>query len=77
MRVLRVMVLGLVCLAASACTSAQPQRLEDTCQFQPCVCADERAAFWQLGDKKPLAWRQNGEPYCPPGYGLKLTGETK
>lgn len=60
-------------LAAAACSGTPPPPLEDVCQFRACVCADEKAAFWQLAEKTPLLWRQNGRAYCPPGYVLRQT----
>jgi hypothetical protein len=62
-------------LVAASCSGTPDPSLEDLCQFRGCVCADEKAAFWQLADKKPLLWRQNGRPYCPPGYALRQSGE--
>lgn len=70
----RIVTAGLA-LALAACSGTQPPPLEDVCQFRACVCADEKAAFWQLGDTKPLLWAENGAPYCPPGYALRRTGE--
>lgn len=62
-------------LAVAACSGTPPAPLEDVCQFRTCVCADVKAAFWQLGDTKPLIWGATGAPYCPAGYALRQTGE--
>lgn len=75
LRRLQQIVLTGLAMALAACSASPPAPLEDVCQFRACVCADMKAAFWQLGDTKPLLWAENGAPYCPPGYALRRTGE--
>lgn len=60
-------------MVVAACSGAPPAPLEDVCQFRACVCSDTKAAFWQLGDTKPLVWGASGAPSCPPGYELRET----
>ena len=66
-------------LVLSAC--ATPERstgdpLSGICQFEPCVCANEDAPFWQVPETAPIIWSQSrGAPACPRGFELKRSRE--
>ncbi len=69
---------GLMLLAA--CESYIPKdqtRLLGACKFKDCACVKQGSKWLIGGPEAPLAWRANGDPYCPDGYFLRITEKRK
>ena len=73
------LVLFLLALALSGCTSSPPpqaevKRLEGACQGRACVCGRAGWTPFSAGETLNAGWRPNGTPFCPDGYALHTTG---
>jgi hypothetical protein len=69
-----------VALGLAGCAGPALERgdaLSGTCQFKPCVCADETAPFWRKPATADLLWSERGVPSCPPGFALQRTDESR
>lgn len=70
-----VRMMGLIALLTAACAPSKPPNMSDVCQMRQCVCAKDEA-FWRLKEKETVQWDQEGRPFCPAGYTLRVKEQT-
>lgn len=67
----------LLALAACGSNSAieeKPADLRLACKTLPCDCVETADGLFMTRKTTDIAWKENGDPYCPAGYQLRVTG---
>ena len=67
-------------LALAACGSnslldeEKPADLRLACKTLPCDCVEIADGFFVTRKTTDISWKDNGDPFCPAGYQLRVTG---
>lgn len=65
----------IMALSLAGCVTGSRDRqtsLAGACQMRKCECM-EAGSMTPFAERRPVAWRANGDAYCPDGFQLQMS----